>query len=138
MMRTISFYNGTSMIKIFACVVALMVITLMSSCTKAKVKSAQDGVSQSAVEVETEDEHMSWVDKIWEKIFGEMKPGYIRDFNPPTKVRNRRSRKSFVVHYLDDGTFIYYTPDESGWYRVYDENKIILGYVHKSFIRPSN
>ena len=39
-MKTNSFQNRTSMIKIFACFGALVIITLMSSCAKAKVEGA--------------------------------------------------------------------------------------------------
>ncbi len=67
----------------------------------------------------------------------DMKPGYICDSNPPTIVRNGRSHMSFVVHYLNDGDFIYYIPDESEWYPVYDDNKVILGYVHRTLICPA-
>ena len=126
---------------IIGAAVAVIVILIISSISdtsgSSSVSSSQNVASEPAVaEVEAvaDDDDIPWENKIWD----DLKPGYIRDSNPPTNVRRAPSRNAVVDYYLDNGAFIYYVPDQSGWYMVYDNDRMFLGYVHKSLIRPAN
>lgn len=67
-MKTNSFQNRTSMIKIFACVGALVIITLMSSCAKAKVEGAvqltNTLLGESGIKFTTEGKNLVMISKV--------------------------------------------------------------------------
>jgi hypothetical protein len=112
------------------------VITYVVLSSSSNVPSAQDDVTQPA---DAEDEEVREGDVIpWEKQLSDdlKKPGYIRDSNPPTNVREAQSRYSPVINHLNNGDFIYYIPNESGWYEVY-RGDVYLGYVHRTLICPA-